>query len=415
MPEPTIGQVPFNEAIDHFRKKLKIPTNHWDDMLGEAHAKGFTIAGATQAEVLSDINIAIEKALSNGTTITDFRKDFDETVQKNGWKYKGKRGWRTRVIYDTNLRTAHMAGKWNQFQRLKSSRPFLQYLTVGDERVRPEHGSWNRTILHIDDAWWSTHYPPNGWGCRCTVRSVSQRQLDRDNLQVTDKAPPLNKTERINVATGEIYGDVPKGIDVGWDHNVGQASLGPDIAFGEKLMAMPKPLRAAALKNTTQLAPHLERTFTPWVDSLVDVRQPRNEIKTVGYLSAAIIDRLALKNQVPTTAVITVTDRDVLHLIRDAKKDKKVPLDIVKKLPKFINDPKAVLWDKNNPGLLYIFDVLGDDKKAKFVIKINYKSKSISTDGKRQTLSTNTLRTGGIVNVLNLKDKSTYELLEGEL
>lgn len=415
MPEPTIGQVPFNEAINHFRKKLKVPTHSWDDMLGEAHAKGFTVAGATKADVLSDLNNAIEKALTNGTTITDFRRDFDKTVQDNGWKYKGKRGWRTRVIYDTNLRTAHMAGKWEQFQRLKTARPFLQYQTAGDERVRPEHGAWNGIILSIDDAWWSTHYPPNGWGCRCTVRSLNQRQIDRDNLQVTNQAPALNPTERINPSTGEIYGDVPKGIDVGWDYNVGQSSLAPDIAFGEKLMSMPRQLRTAALKNTKDLIPHLEGTFTPWVDGLVDARKPRNEVKTVGYLSAGIIDKLAIKNHTPTTAVITVTDRDILHLIRDAKNDKKVPLDIVKKLPKFINNPNAILWDKNSPGLLYIFDVLGEDKKAKFVVKINYKSKSISTDGKRQTLSTNTLRTGGIVNVLNLKDKATYELLEGGL
>lgn len=415
MADINVGQVPFNEAIEHFRNKLKIPTQHWDQMLGDVNAKGFTVAGATNADLLTDFNTSINEAISNGSTITDFRKQFDEAVQKHGWKYKGKRGWRTRVIYDTNMRTAHMAGKWQQFQRLKEARPFLQYQTVGDERVRAEHSAWDATVLHIDDAWWSTHYPPNGWGCRCTVRSLSQRQIDRDKLSVSDQAPPINKTERINTRTGEVYGNVPKGIDVGWDYNVGQASIAPDVDFGEKIMAMPSPLRAAALQNAKDLAPQLQKSFSPWVNKLIDTRKPRNEIKTVGYLSAPIIAKLIGKNQAPTTAVITTADRDILHMIRDAKSDKKVPLEMVKNLPNFIHKPKAILWDKTSPGLLYVFDVLEGAKNAKFVVLINYQSKTISADKKRQTLSTNTLRSGGLVDTLNLKDSSKYELLEGQL
>ncbi len=415
MADIDIGRVPFIEAIEHFKNKLKVPTEYSGQLMGEANAKGFTVAGATKADVLTDLHTAVDEAISNSTTITDFRQKFDQTVQKHGWKYKGKRGWRTRVIYNTNMRTARMAGQWQQFQRLKDVRPFLQYQTVGDERVRAEHSAWDGTILHIDDSWWQTHYPPNGWGCRCTARTYSQRQLDRDKLQVSDQAPPINRTERINTKTGEVYGNVPKGIDVGWDYNVGQSSLAPDVDFGEKIMAMPSPLRAAALANAKDLAPQLQKSFSPWVDKLIATRKPRNEIKTVGYLTAPIIEQLIRKNQTPTTAVITTTDRDVLHLIRDAKNDKKIPLEMVKDLPDFIHKPKAILWDKSSPGLLYIFDVLEGDKNAKFVVKINYGTKAISTDGIRHKLNTNTLRTGGLVDTLNLKDKSTYEILEGEL
>jgi uncharacterized protein with gpF-like domain len=32
-------------------------------------------------------------------------------------------------------------------------------------------------ILRADDPWWKTHYPPNGWGCQCTVHAVSLQEL----------------------------------------------------------------------------------------------------------------------------------------------------------------------------------------------------------------------------------------------
>lgn len=224
MSDVRIGGVPFQEAIDHFREKVNIPTAGWEDLRGAAHAKGFTVAGAAKADLLQDFRGTIDKMIAEGKTITDFRRDFDKIVAKHGWNYKGKRGWRTRVIYNTNMRTAHMAGRWAQFQRLKHRRPYLQYLTVGDGRVRPEHAAWNGKVIHIDDPWLSTHFPPNGWGCRCTMRSLSKRQLDKMGLQVS-AAPPPELEQRISTTTGEILGRVPKGIDTGWDYNVGRAWL----------------------------------------------------------------------------------------------------------------------------------------------------------------------------------------------
>lgn len=414
MPNPDIGKIPFKEAISYFRGKLKIPTDRWDTMLGDAHAKAFTVAGATEADLLTDLHTAVGDAIANGTTITEFRKQFDKAVTKHGWSYKGKRGWRTRVIYDNNMRTARMAGKWQQFQRVKQNRPYLGYQTVGDSRVRPEHQSWNNIVLHIDDPWWSTHYPPNGWGCRCTVRSYSPRQLRKEKLDI-GQAPKTELTERINTGTGEIYGDIPKGIDTGWDYNVGKAWLGPDIAFGEKIMAMPKLLRTAALNNAKDLAPQLEKTFSPWANKLLTRKQPLGEIKTIGYLSPRIIDELARRTQLPTTAVITTTDRDIMHMLREAKDGKHLPIDMVRSLPDHIQKPRAILWDKRKSGLLYVFDVVGDNREGKITIEVNYKTKGRSPDGNRNKVQTNHLLTGGLVKLHNLKEKKIYDVLDGEL
>ena len=243
-----VGAVPFAESIRFLREKVHVPTERWDDLRGRVHAKAFTVAGATRAALLSDLHAAITHAIENGESIGSFRNRFDAIAEEHGWTYNGPRGWRTRVIYDTNLRTAHMAGRWEQIDRVRSTRPYLMYLTVGDERVRDEHRQWHELVLRSDDDWWDTHYPPNGWGCRCYVRTLSQRQLDREGRAVA-AAPAIQRTERVNTRSGEILGEVPEGIDTGWDYNVGKAWLGPEQGFTAQLLQLPPLLAQPAVQQ----------------------------------------------------------------------------------------------------------------------------------------------------------------------
>ncbi len=57
---------------------------------------------------------------------------------------------RLRIIYDTNLRSAYAAGRWQRIQCAKQRLPFLRYSAVQDNRVRPHHAAWHGTILHAD-------------------------------------------------------------------------------------------------------------------------------------------------------------------------------------------------------------------------------------------------------------------------
>ncbi|MCQ8881442.1 hypothetical protein NQS96_06435 [Pseudoalteromonas shioyasakiensis] len=91
--------VKFKEAISHFQDKIKLTSESYKDLQGLIHAKAITVAGAKEIEILNELYIAVDKAISDGEAISDFRKLFDKIVDDHGWSYKGKRGWRTQVIY----------------------------------------------------------------------------------------------------------------------------------------------------------------------------------------------------------------------------------------------------------------------------------------------------------------------------
>ncbi len=227
MPEVEGTNVGFDEAIGFFRNKVRLPTETWTDLWQGMHARGFVIAGAQRDALLEDFQGAIGKALDEGTTLAAFRDDFDRIVARHGWSYRGGRGWRSRVIFETNLRTAYQAGRWQQIQRLKDRMPFLRYVSVLDARTRRQHAAWHGTVLPADDPWWQTHYPSNGWGCRCIVQQLSQDDLERYGYRISDEAPPMRmETRTINTPDGPVSIQVPSGIDPGWSYNVGEAAFG---------------------------------------------------------------------------------------------------------------------------------------------------------------------------------------------
>ena len=404
MPEVTLGNVPAKEAIEHIRAKLAVPTKRWDDMLGEVHVKAFTVAGATKLDLLKDLHGAVATAIEKGQSINQFRQQFDKTVAKHGWEYKGTRGWRTRVIYDTNLRTAHMAGRHKQVQRVKKKRPFQIYMTVGDQQVRPEHAAWHKLVLPVDDPWWDTHYPPNGWGCRCYINTANQRQLDRQGLSPA-KAPKIETSQRINTGTGEDYGQVPNGIDVGWNYNVGKAWLGPDIAFGNKLASVPTGMANAGIASVNFKV--LDKDFKKWATDSLGAHS-RGKIKTVGFLSPELISGLKERGLAPATAAITITDRRINHMVRDRKvtQGKQLPDSVLVDLPRHIRNAKAVLLDTRKNSLIFVLDHQQKDRVGKAVVFTDFVEKGELT---------NSVRSGGLVPIDAFEDTKSYTLLEGKL
>ncbi len=163
------------------------------------------------------------KAIEEGQTLQQFREAFDRIVAGHGWSYHGSRGWRSRVIFQTNLRTATAAGRWEQISRVKDRRPWLRYVAVMDERTRPLHAAWHNTVLSADDPWWDTHFPPNGWNCRCTVQALSDRDLKRYKLKVSETAPDSPLVTKAVKGKGTVM--VPEGIDPGFAYHPGKAGL----------------------------------------------------------------------------------------------------------------------------------------------------------------------------------------------
>lgn len=240
--------LPFREQNEFLRRKLNLPTNGWTDVYGREHDYAFTVAGANRNDLVADFHQAVQRAIEGGTTLEAFRQDFDRIVAKYGWSYNGGRNWRSRVIYETNMRSSYMAGRYEQLMAVREQRPFWQYLhSDAVEYPREEHEAWNGMVLRWDDPWWQYHFPVNAWGCQCSVRALSYDDLVRMGKTGPDIAPPIVWEQRTigqRGPQGPRTVEVPVGIDPGFEHIPGQSRLESQVPvprLGEELIPSAAP------------------------------------------------------------------------------------------------------------------------------------------------------------------------------
>ena len=92
--------------------------------------------------------------------------------------------------HQTAVATGQMAAKWGKFEKRKKLLPYLTYVTQGDARVRESHRALNKITKLVDDPFWDTHFPPNGWRCRCDVTQNAGPASDEGIRTSEDQHPP---------------------------------------------------------------------------------------------------------------------------------------------------------------------------------------------------------------------------------
>lgn len=241
--------LPPDRAVKYFQKKGYALSWSWQETQAAAHHKAFTVAKVMSLDVLADIRIAVQRAKTEGMPFEQFQKELEPILQRKGWW--GKQAvtrpdgttemvqtgspWRLKTIYRTNLSSSYAAGRYLQAKKHASARPFWQYLATKDVRTRPAHLGLDGTVLRHDDPFWDTNYPPNGFNCRCTVRTLSQRQLDREKLEVSLFPPtPFEADESFRGNPAEV-----------WEPELTQYSRALQRQFKKAMKdAPPAPVRA---------------------------------------------------------------------------------------------------------------------------------------------------------------------------
>ncbi|MCK0201138.1 phage minor head protein [Ornithobacterium rhinotracheale] len=186
----------FTEGFDSPNFKVHGATNGISPETLKMRQNLFKFSGAKTYTLLEEINQILNS--NKGETFDSFKNEVLKLNPRYNKNY-------LQAEWQTAKQAGYHAANWDEYQNNKDLYLNLKYKTQGDNRVREPHRLLNGIIAPLDSDFWKTHYPPNGWRCRCYVVQTAEKPTDEKDI------PTLNEKEmpkefRGNVGiSGEIF------------------------------------------------------------------------------------------------------------------------------------------------------------------------------------------------------------------
>ncbi len=389
--------MPPKDAVSYFRSKGIAISDDWQEVWAAAHARAFTVAKATELDVLTAIRAAVDSAISEGWTAKQFQANLKPQLEKLGWWGKQEidgrevqlgSPYRLNTIYRQNLQTAYMAGRYRRMLSRSKTHPYWQYVAIDDGQTRPAHARLRGKVFRFDDPIWDIIYPPNGWGCRCRVRALTEAQVKAMGLTVENGEGYIQRfdTETVARGTGEVLTvphariDLPDGSsmspDLGWAYNPGSAAYGTDVAMARKLGQVKQiDTRAQYIQalNNSELR---QQQFAQWASGVLSQRRAGHSIQSLGFMTPSIQQHVAQQLGHDPMALLAIGEKQLLHADSARHQADGVALTHTEylQLPYMLANPQAVLWDSRNNNLMYIYPA-DNSRKIKIVINATWNMK----------------------------------------
>lgn len=370
------------EIVEYFEQKGLKTTYDWHELYADAHAKAFTVAKMTEIDLLNDTKKLLEKSLKEGQSYSQFKKEAESLFAKKGWT--GKRidvdsngnakvvelgtPRRIKKIYDCNMNSAYSVGRYKEMCEEIDVAPYWQYMCIVDGSTRPEHLAMHGKVFKADDSFWSSFFPPNGWGCRCFVRNLTKSEFKRKNLTVEETDGTFSTAK---VKVGNEIKEVPTykfndgGIerilkpDAGWETNLGVKVWGLDIQAWNKVKDMPENIK---YKFISEMASN--KKDSKGIVNIIDdgiknnfklKQQPRDKVLT--WFTPEIYRAVKnYSNEKLISPIAIFQERQVKHSLKpDVKVEKQRLTELqLKNIHKMVDEADEIFIDTEDLAVVYV-------------------------------------------------------------
>jgi SPP1 gp7 family putative phage head morphogenesis protein len=159
--------LPADNAADYLRGLTPVTKDTFDGLSAQYKRDAFTVAGVSDQRLIQKIRDQLADVMAKGGTRDDFEAAARKLTSDAGVEQIA--AFTLDTVFTTNMQKAYSLGRYEQQQQpeVMAALPYGQYLTVGDDRVRPEHAVIDGFIARLTDPVWNKIYPPNGFNCRC--------------------------------------------------------------------------------------------------------------------------------------------------------------------------------------------------------------------------------------------------------
>ncbi|MCO5252558.1 MAG: phage head morphogenesis protein [Candidatus Kapabacteria bacterium] len=168
------------EVRDYFESLGIVLSDDWEDFLKQFEKDAFKIAGVNNANHLMDAKKLISDAIANGTPLSDFKKQFRQSMNL--------RAWHADLVVTQNISNAYNGGRFQQQSEDVDYFPYLQPITMNDKKSTPGC-KWldeQNICFKIKDKNLKLMYSPRHFHCRTIYVSITEKQREREGLTVKE-------------------------------------------------------------------------------------------------------------------------------------------------------------------------------------------------------------------------------------
>lgn len=171
----------FKEAIKAFRKRVPMTEDMWDRLSESEREFAFTVGGVVQADLVTDAWLAIDRAITDGTTFEDFKSEVGAGLEA---AWGGADPARLETVFRTNTQMAYTGGRHEILSHptVKQARPYWRWDDVDDSREDDLCAGLHGVVLPADDPFWNTRHPPLHFGCRCEITPLSKDEAEDEGI-----------------------------------------------------------------------------------------------------------------------------------------------------------------------------------------------------------------------------------------
>lgn len=191
----TYAELEKGAAAGYGKNWLKFDTAN-SKTVQELKQNLYRFSGAKTYQQLAEMNSFLVDEKGKIRPFNEFKRKVDVVHKKYNNNY-------LQAEFQTAKRSAQASRQWKGFETNKDLFPNLKYMTVDDDKVRLNHQDLHGIIKPVDDPFWNTHYPPNGWRCRCYVKPTSEAATKSKISIQPDKGFGLNVGKTNSVFNNE--------------------------------------------------------------------------------------------------------------------------------------------------------------------------------------------------------------------
>lgn len=194
MPSVSISDDPeeYEEAIRAFRKRVPILDSQWDALTEAEREFAFKVSGVAQADLVNDAWEAIDRAIRDGTTLEDFKREVGTQLEA---AWGGEDAGRLETIFRTNVLGAYNGGRHEilSHPEVRKARPYWRFDGVDDARQTEICAALDGTVRPADDPFWGSHSPPLHFNCRSIITPLSEDEAQDEGID--EEGPDVEPDE----------------------------------------------------------------------------------------------------------------------------------------------------------------------------------------------------------------------------